>query len=226
MNAPRQDQHAGEIARNGIRRVHPGLERPARTLERKTFRLRFAAAGFDPGRPCHGVDAAAAKNPAEAGRDIEIGLAPGMDDDGKLAPVLPVENVARCLRRQSIPSSLARRRRPGRARHKRSWRRAANRCRRPAAAAMSAQSRQRQSSAPRRRWRCVRSTRPCWPLPSAKPFAQIHYGDIPSGRSTAQADAGSSALHFQAAGRPKPRDCRSAASCQAVPRPGSASARP
>jgi hypothetical protein len=73
-------------------RLHLGIERPARTLERETFRLVFSMAGLDVGRPRRRVDAAVAQDPAEAGRDIEIGIAPGMDDDGKLAPGLAVED--------------------------------------------------------------------------------------------------------------------------------------
>ena len=91
MHAAGQHQDTGEIAAR-LRQVHPGVERPARTLEREAFRFGFSIAGFDFGRPFRRVDAAVAQDPAEAGRDIEIGLAPGMDDDGKLAPGLPVED--------------------------------------------------------------------------------------------------------------------------------------
>ena len=39
------------------------------------------------------IDRVECQDPAKAGRDIEIGLAPAMDDDRKLAPRLAVENV-------------------------------------------------------------------------------------------------------------------------------------
>ncbi|WP_244548959.1 hypothetical protein [Bradyrhizobium canariense] len=91
MDASGQHQHAGEFAAR-VRQVHLRVERPARTLERKAFRFGFPATGFDFGRSHRRVHAAVAQDPAKADRDIEIGLAPAMDDDGKLAPGLPVED--------------------------------------------------------------------------------------------------------------------------------------
>ena len=91
MHAAGQRQHAGEIAA-GVRQGHLGIERPARTLERETFRLVFSMAGLDVGRPRCRVDAVVAQDTPEAGRDVEIGIAPGMDDHGKLASGLAVED--------------------------------------------------------------------------------------------------------------------------------------
>ena len=91
MDTTGQKQDAGGIAAR-LRQVYPGVERAALTLERETVGFGLAIAGFDFGGPLGGVDAAAAQDPAEAGRDLEIGRAPGVDDDRKLARGLPVED--------------------------------------------------------------------------------------------------------------------------------------
>ena len=91
MDAAGQHQHAGEVAER-VFCIDPAIQRPAGTLERKTFRIGFVLAGIDLGRPGGGIDPAAAQDAAEAGRDIEVGLAPAMDDDGELASGLAVED--------------------------------------------------------------------------------------------------------------------------------------
>jgi hypothetical protein len=106
MNTTGQNQDAGEVAAR-LRQVHPGVERPALTLECETVHLRLAVAGFDFGRPFRGVDAAAAQDPAEAGRDLEI-AAPVMDDDWKLARGLPVEDCDQPLEGIPLDGALGR----------------------------------------------------------------------------------------------------------------------
>ena len=49
-------------------------------------------AGLDVGRSRGRVDAVVAQDTPEAGRHVEIGIAPGMDDHGKLASGLAVED--------------------------------------------------------------------------------------------------------------------------------------
>ena len=91
MHAAGQRQHAGEVAAR-VRQRHLGIEGTARTLERETFRLAFSIAGLDVGRSRGRVDAVVAQDTPEAGRHVEIGIAPGMDDHGKLASGLAVED--------------------------------------------------------------------------------------------------------------------------------------
>ena len=161
MNATGQHQHAGKIA-GCVRVLILASSGPPGRLSAKHSASDLpwqASTSVDPDR---GVDAATAQDPAEAGCDIEIGLAPGVDHHRKLASGLPVENVEQPLVgiplhgafggnpfRAARPAGAGR----ARARHKRSWRRAANRCRRPAAAPVfaPAQNRPWQRSPARRR---------------------------------------------------------------------------
>jgi hypothetical protein len=96
MHATGQHQHASEVARR-VRQLYPGLERPACTFERKTFRLGLGLAGIDLGRSGRGVDAALAQDPAKRGRNIEVGRAPDMDHDGKPSPGMAVEDIEQPL---------------------------------------------------------------------------------------------------------------------------------
>jgi len=89
--APDQHQDAANVAAR-VRQVELRLKRPARALECEAIGFRFSIAGLDLGRPRRGVDAAVTQDPAKAGCDIEIGFAPGMDDNGKLAAGLAVED--------------------------------------------------------------------------------------------------------------------------------------
>ena len=92
MDAAREDQYAGVIAAcfPGVER---SVERAARTLEQKTIRITLVLASGDFSRAFGGVDAAIVQDAPQADGDVEIGLAPGMDDKRQLASALPVENV-------------------------------------------------------------------------------------------------------------------------------------